>query len=355
MAFFALVTGVGGGSVRDLLIGAPVFWVRDPWVAPVCLGVALLAWLTPRRWWEGRLLEWADAAGLAAYAVLGTAKALAFGAAAGSGGADGGDHRLRRRDHPRRARRAALDPDAAGALCHRRRAELGALRAAGPWLALPPSWPGRSPRSPGSRCAARRSGSAWRFPPMAARTPGRLNRSGLRKPRRRRWRCGCGHRDRRCRQSLAAGHPAFDAPAIARLLTASTSRSGRSPRSISLTQRSIAELMPDAFAPFRTAIGSRARVRSASIVAAIVAIVAAWALRSAVIAVAAGACCRCSAALAMAAIPPMIRMPVNHVARIDAVMMAAPAAITRQAPASPPLKHWPAARAQRPTCGTILS
>ena len=61
------LTGVGGGSVRDLLIGAPVFWVRDPWVAPVCLGVALIAWLTPQKWWEGRLLEWADAAGLAAY------------------------------------------------------------------------------------------------------------------------------------------------------------------------------------------------------------------------------------------------------------------------------------------------
>ena len=81
MAFFALITGVGGGSVRDLLIGAPVFWVRDPWVAPVCLGVALVAWFTPRKWWEGSLLEWADAAGLAAYAVLGTAKSLALGVA----------------------------------------------------------------------------------------------------------------------------------------------------------------------------------------------------------------------------------------------------------------------------------
>lgn len=81
MAFFALVTGVGGGSVRDLLIGAPVFWVRDPWVAPVCLGVALVAWFTPNRWWEKPVLEWADAAGLGAYAVLGTAKALAFGVA----------------------------------------------------------------------------------------------------------------------------------------------------------------------------------------------------------------------------------------------------------------------------------
>lgn len=81
MAFFALITGVGGGSVRDLLIGAPVFWVRDPWVAPVCLCMALLAWFTPYRWWQGRFLEWADAAGLSAYAVLGTAKSLAFGIA----------------------------------------------------------------------------------------------------------------------------------------------------------------------------------------------------------------------------------------------------------------------------------
>ncbi|MDL2353320.1 MAG: trimeric intracellular cation channel family protein, partial [Pseudomonadota bacterium] len=83
MSFFALVTGVGGGSVRDLLIGAPVFWVRDPWVAPVCLAVALLAWFMPRKWLakneDSKLLEWADAAGLAAYTVLGTAKALAFG------------------------------------------------------------------------------------------------------------------------------------------------------------------------------------------------------------------------------------------------------------------------------------
>ena len=81
MAFFALVTGVGGGTVRDLLIGAPVFWVRDPWVAPICLAVALIAWFTPRAWWQGTLLEWLDAGGLAAYATLGAAKALVFGIA----------------------------------------------------------------------------------------------------------------------------------------------------------------------------------------------------------------------------------------------------------------------------------
>lgn len=81
MAFFALVTGVGGGSLRDMLLGAPAFWLHDPWAAPIVLATALIAWFTPRRWWEGELLDWADAAGLAAFSVLGAAKALAYGVA----------------------------------------------------------------------------------------------------------------------------------------------------------------------------------------------------------------------------------------------------------------------------------
>ena len=48
-AFFALVTGVGGGTLRDLLIGAPVFWVHDPVPAITCMVAALLIWFTPRR------------------------------------------------------------------------------------------------------------------------------------------------------------------------------------------------------------------------------------------------------------------------------------------------------------------
>nr|WP_137678052.1 trimeric intracellular cation channel family protein [Parerythrobacter lutipelagi] len=79
MGFFALVTGVGGGTVRDLLIAAPVFWISDPWIAAVCLGTALVAWFTPTRWWEGRLLDYADGLGLTAYAVLGSAKAMSYG------------------------------------------------------------------------------------------------------------------------------------------------------------------------------------------------------------------------------------------------------------------------------------
>ena len=77
--FFALVTGVGGGTVRDLLIGAPVFWVSDSRVAAACLIVAMLIWITPVRWWQGAALDWFDAVGLAAYSVFGAAKALAYG------------------------------------------------------------------------------------------------------------------------------------------------------------------------------------------------------------------------------------------------------------------------------------
>ncbi|MBB5686168.1 trimeric intracellular cation channel family protein [Sphingobium boeckii] len=78
-AFFALVTGVGGGTVRDLLIGAPVFWVQDYRFPAVCMVMALLVWITPQRIWSEKALDWFDALGLAAYAVFGAAKSLAFG------------------------------------------------------------------------------------------------------------------------------------------------------------------------------------------------------------------------------------------------------------------------------------
>lgn len=77
--FFALVTGVGGGTLRDLLIGAPVFWMHRAEPIAICLGVAAAIWLTPQRWWRESALDWFDAVGLAAYAVYGAGKALAFG------------------------------------------------------------------------------------------------------------------------------------------------------------------------------------------------------------------------------------------------------------------------------------
>lgn len=77
--FFALITATGGGTLRDLLIGAPVFWMLDPTPVVLCTIVAVLAWAVPLRWWPNRALDWLDAAGLAAYSVYGAAKALQYG------------------------------------------------------------------------------------------------------------------------------------------------------------------------------------------------------------------------------------------------------------------------------------
>lgn len=79
--FFALITATGGGTLRDLLIGAPVFWMQDGVPVMLCTGVAVAVWAVPLRWWPGRALEWLDAAGLAAYAVYGAAKAGQYGVA----------------------------------------------------------------------------------------------------------------------------------------------------------------------------------------------------------------------------------------------------------------------------------
>lgn len=76
--FFSTVTAVGGGTVRDLLIGAPVFWIGENAIILICLAAALIVWLSPDRWWGGTALLWLDAAGLAAYSTFGVAKGLAF-------------------------------------------------------------------------------------------------------------------------------------------------------------------------------------------------------------------------------------------------------------------------------------
>ncbi len=77
--FFAAVTGVGGGTLRDLLIDAPVFWVARPEYIVVCLVAALAIWVLG--WGQGRerLLLWLDALGMAAYAVVGALKATSLG------------------------------------------------------------------------------------------------------------------------------------------------------------------------------------------------------------------------------------------------------------------------------------
>lgn len=78
-SFFALITGVGGGTLRDLLIDAPVFWVVDSHILIAIAAVVFIIWVTPQRWWTGQMLDWFDAVGLAVYSVFGAAKAIDYG------------------------------------------------------------------------------------------------------------------------------------------------------------------------------------------------------------------------------------------------------------------------------------
>lgn len=79
--FFAVAAGVGGGTLRDLLIGAPVFWIHSNATLVICIAAALMVWFVSRRRFTGQALLWFDAAGLAAYAAYGAAKALGYGVA----------------------------------------------------------------------------------------------------------------------------------------------------------------------------------------------------------------------------------------------------------------------------------
>jgi uncharacterized membrane protein YeiH len=78
----AIVTGVGGGSLRDTMLGElPVFWVENPVYLGICIAVAaavfFLAHIPESRY---RALLWLDAAGLAVFCVVGAEKALEAGA-----------------------------------------------------------------------------------------------------------------------------------------------------------------------------------------------------------------------------------------------------------------------------------
>ena len=75
----ALMPAIGGGTVRDVIIGrTPVFWIADNRYVIVALLAALVVYFTS--WKPGsrrRLLIWMDAGGLALFATLGTQISLA--------------------------------------------------------------------------------------------------------------------------------------------------------------------------------------------------------------------------------------------------------------------------------------
>lgn len=79
--FFGTVTGIGGGTVRDLVLGhVPVFWVKEPAYLLVCAAASVatffLAHLPESRL---RMLLWFDAAGMAVFCVLGAEAAREAG------------------------------------------------------------------------------------------------------------------------------------------------------------------------------------------------------------------------------------------------------------------------------------
>ncbi|GEP04389.1 trimeric intracellular cation channel family protein [Methylobacterium oxalidis] len=80
-AVLGTATGIGGGTLRDLLLGLPVFWTVQPAYMLTCLLAAGLVFFTahiPQS--RYRYLLWLDALGLALFAVAGAEKALQAGA-----------------------------------------------------------------------------------------------------------------------------------------------------------------------------------------------------------------------------------------------------------------------------------
>jgi uncharacterized membrane protein YeiH len=76
--FLAAVTGIGGGTLRDLILDVPVFWVVEPAFLLVCASIAAVVFLgAPLLESRYKLLLWLDAVGLAVYAVFGAYKGLA--------------------------------------------------------------------------------------------------------------------------------------------------------------------------------------------------------------------------------------------------------------------------------------
>jgi uncharacterized membrane protein YeiH len=79
---FGTITGIGGGTVRDLLLQTDeVFWIGNTAYLWVCIGASIATWFLAHSFESLRtVLLWADAVGLALFSVLGTQKALAWDA-----------------------------------------------------------------------------------------------------------------------------------------------------------------------------------------------------------------------------------------------------------------------------------
>lgn len=76
----AIVTGLGGGSLRDMLLGHDVFWIQDQTFFIVSLVSAILVFLAARLCTiSHKLFLIPDAAGLATFGIAGTLVSLMLG------------------------------------------------------------------------------------------------------------------------------------------------------------------------------------------------------------------------------------------------------------------------------------
>jgi uncharacterized membrane protein YeiH len=74
------ITGIGGGTIRDLLLGRTVWWTENPFELVLCAGAAFLTFFLIKSDITRRKgMVWSDALGLAAFAVVGCHIALEFG------------------------------------------------------------------------------------------------------------------------------------------------------------------------------------------------------------------------------------------------------------------------------------
>jgi len=72
------VTAIGGGTIRDLILDVPVFWVSDTsYIITILVAVALtILWLNHRQSFPNYYLQLADAFGLSFFAIMGARKAI---------------------------------------------------------------------------------------------------------------------------------------------------------------------------------------------------------------------------------------------------------------------------------------
>ncbi|CAH9063119.1 hypothetical protein PSECIP111951_03314 [Pseudoalteromonas holothuriae] len=77
----ATVTGIGGGTLRDIILDVPVFWLNDTHYFMAIFGAIFICvlFLNSQRTIPKQMLQVADAFGLAFFAVMGVKKALDMG------------------------------------------------------------------------------------------------------------------------------------------------------------------------------------------------------------------------------------------------------------------------------------